>query len=382
MQEMMKGKTALLVGADSCKTLPLAWALHGKGFWVVGLFVGRLNYGYSCRYVDERLIFRELLDCLAARPYLENLLLARHFDVVIPLEDACADLLSRMDTPGFPDKKAFDAGFQKQNLMRLCEQKGYPHPKTFFPEDGLPDNLPFPLLIKPDISSGARGISRVDGRDGLEKAIRETVSRFGPCHLQQLIPPGGRQVEVQLFVDANGRLVQHSVIEKHRWYPYKGGSSCCNVSRRGSSIVEVCHRILLDLHWKGFADFDTIEDPRTGELLVLELNPRLPACIKTAFVAGVDWGDVLSGEYMHLPHRSYEAREGEWLRFLGLDFLWFIHSPDRFRTTPCWFKFFGRRIHYQDMGMGFDPLPWFSGTLGNLLKLSDRSFRRKKAGMN
>lgn len=379
---MMKGKTALLVGADSCKTLPLAWALHGKGFWVVGLFVGRLNYGYSCRYVDERLIFRELLDCSAARPYLENLLLSRHFDVVIPLEDACADLLSRMDIPGFPDKKAFDAGFQKQNLMRLCEQKGYPHPKTFFPEDGLPDNLPFPLLIKPDISSGARGISRVDGRDRLEEAIRETVSRFGPCHLQQLIPPGGRQVEVQLFVDANGRLVQYSVIEKHRWYPYKGGSSCCNVSRRDSSIVEVCHRILLDLHWKGFADFDTIEDPRTGELLVLELNPRLPACIKTAFVAGVDWGDVLSGEYMHLPHRSYEAREGEWLRFLGLDFLWFIHSPDRFRTTPSWFKFFGRRIHYQDMGMGFDPLPWFSGTLGNLLKLSDRSFRRKKAGMN
>ena len=379
---MMKEKTVLLIGADSCKTLPLAWALHGKGFWVVGLFVGRLNYGYSCRYVDERLIFRELLDCSAARPYLENLLLSRHFDVVIPLEDACADLLSRMDAPGFPDKKAFAAGFQKQNLMRLCEQKGYPHPKTFFPEDGLPDNLPFPLLIKPDISSGARGISRVDGRDGLEEAIRETVSRFGPCHLQQLIPPGGRQVEVQLFVDANGRLVQHSVIEKHRWYPYKGGSSCCNVSRRDSSIVEVCHRILLDLHWKGFADFDTIEDPRTGELLVLELNPRLPACIKTAFVAGVDWGDVLSGEYMHLPHRSYEAREGEWLRFLGLDFLWFIHSPDRFRTTPSWFKFFGRRIHYQDMGMGFDPLPWFSGTLGNLLKLSDRSFRRKKAGMN
>lgn len=130
---MMKEKTVLLIGADSCKTLPLAWALHGKGFWVVGLFVGRLNYGYSCRYVDERLIFRELLDCSAARPYLENLLLSRHFDVVIPLEDACADLLSRMDAPGFPDKKAFDAGFQKQNLMRLCEQKGYPHPKTFFP---------------------------------------------------------------------------------------------------------------------------------------------------------------------------------------------------------------------------------------------------------
>ena len=146
--------------------------------------------------------------------------------------------------------------------------------------------------------------------------------------------------------------------------------------------MDVCHRILTDLQWTGFADFDTIEDPRTGELLVLELNPRLPACIKTAFVAGVDWGDVLSGEYMHLPHRAYEAREGEWLRFLGLDFLWFVHSPDRFRAKPSWFRFFGRRIHYQDMGMGFDPLPWFSGTLGNLLKLSDRSFRRKKAGMN
>jgi len=378
----MEERTALLIGADSCKTLPLAWSLHGKGFRVVGLYVSRLNYGYCCRYVDERLIFRELFDCSAALPYVENLLRSRHFDIVIPLEDICADLVSRMAIPVFPDKKTFDAGFQKQNLMRLCQRKGYPHPKTFFPDEGLPDDLPFPLLIKPDISSGARGITRVDSRDELEKVLPVTESCYGPCHLQQLIPPGGRQVAVQLFVDSEGCLVQHSVIEKHRWYPYKGGSSCCCVSRCDNSIVEVCHRILLDLHWTGFADFDTIEDPRTGELLVLELNPRLPACIKTAFVAGVDWGDVLASEYMHLPHRTYEAREGEWLRFLGLDFLWFIHSPDRFRAKPSWLRFWGRHIHYQDMGMGFDPLPWFAGTLGNLFKLADRSFRRKKSGMN
>ena len=216
---MMERKTALLVGADSCKTLPLAWSLRRKGFRIVGLFENRLNYGYSSRYVDERLVFKELLDCSAAQPYLANLLQSRHFDLVIPLEDACADLLSRMAFPGFPNKKVFDAGFQKQNLMRLCERKGYPHPKTFFPEDGLPDTLPFPLLVKPDISSGARGITRVDSRDELEKVVKETVSHYGPCHLQQFIPPGGRQVEVQLFVDAEGRLVQHSVIEKHRWYP-------------------------------------------------------------------------------------------------------------------------------------------------------------------
>ena len=375
-------KTALLLGADSCKTLPLARSLRKKGFHVTGLFQSRLNYGYSCRYVDERLVFRVLEDNSKAEPYLRKLLEERKFDVVIPLEDFCAVLVSRLNLNGFPDESVFWQGFDKHRLMRLCEEKGYPHPKSFFPEDGLPDAIPFPILIKPDISSGARGIIPVRDRTELERALPDAIRNYGSCHLQQYISPGGRQVEIQLFVDAEGHLVQSSVLEKYRWYPVKGGSSCCCVSARNDKIVRVCHQILKDLHWVGFADFDTVEDPRTGELLVLELNPRLPACIKGAFAAGVDWGDVLASEYMHSPHQAYEGKEGEWLRHLGFDILWFFHSPDRFRTIPSWFRFIGRHVHYQDMGMRWDLLPWFTGTLGNLFKFVRPSFRREKAGMN
>ena len=378
----MSEKNVLLIGADSCKTLPLSCSLRKKGFRVIGLFESRINYGYSSRYIQERLVFKQLYDPAYAEPYLRRLLETRHFDVVIPLEDPCAEIVSKIGLPGFPSFPVFKDGYDKKRLMRLCEKQGYPHPRTYFPEDGLPNDLPFPLLIKPDITSGARGMVVVHDWSELETASARTAERFGSFHFQEFIRPGGKQIEVQLFVDEKGDLVQSSAIEKYRWYPVKGGSSCCNVSASYPTLVEVCHCILKDLHWVGFADFDAIENPETGELLVMELNPRLPACIKTAFVAGVDWGDVLTAEYTHQPHVCYEEKGGEWLRHLGFEVLWFLKSPERFRTKPSWFRFFGKHIHYQDMGMGLDPLPWFTGTLGNIIKIINPSFRRKKAGMN
>ena len=378
----MSEKNVLLLGADSCKTLPLACSLRKKGFRVVGLFESRINYGYACRYIQERLVFRNLYDPSRSESFLRKLLETRHFDVVIPLEDPCAEIVSRLGLPGFPSLPVFMDGYDKKRLMRLCEKMGYPHPRTYFPEDGLPDELPFPILIKPDITSGARGMVVVHDRSELERVSAGTADRFGSFHLQEYIRPGGKQIEVQLFVDEEGNLVQSSVIEKYRWYPVKGGSSCCNVSTSYPILVEVCHRILKDLHWVGFADFDTIEDPETGALLVLELNPRLPACIKTAFAAGVDWGDVLAAEYLHLPHPGYQEKGGEWLRHLGFEILWFLKSSERFRTKPSWFRFWGKHIHYQDMGTGFDPLPWFTGTLSNFFKILRPSFRRQKSGMN
>ena len=377
----MSEKTILLLGADSCKTLPLAFSLRKKGYRVVGLFQSRLNYGYSCRYIQKRLVFRDLYDIARSEPFLQSIFETYRFDAVIPLEDVCAELVSRMGLPGFPSLSVFQVGFDKKSLMRLCERKAYPHPKTYFPEDGLPDDLHFPLIVKPDITSGARGMAVVYDREELERVSAQTFAEFGPYHLQEFIRPGGRQIEVQLFVDKEGSLVQSSVIEKYRWYPVQGGSSCCNVSAAHSAVVNVCHRILKDLQWVGFADFDTIENPDTGELMVLELNPRLPACIKTAFVSGVDWGDILAAEYMGESHACYQEKGGEWLRYLGFEILWFLHSPDRFRTKPSWFRFFGKHIHYQDMGMGFDPLPWFTGTLGNIVKILNPEFRRKKSGM-
>ncbi len=174
--------------------------------------------------------------------------------------------------------------------------------------------------------------------------------------------------------------MQSSVIKKYRWYPENGGSSCCNVSAINTKIVNICYSILRDLGWKGFADFDTIEDPRTGELLIIEINPRVPACVKSAFVSGVNWADIIVSEYLGKSHKQYQAKEGIYLRHLGFECLWFAYSKNRFKTTPNWFNLIGSNIYYQDMSGWDDPMPFLVGSFGNFMKQISPEFRKAKNG--
>ena len=176
-------------------------------------------------------------------------------------------------------------------------------------------------------------------------------------------------------------MVQSSVIKKFRWYPNKGGSSCCNISCKNEKIVDICYKVLKSIGWVGFADFDTIEDPRTGELLIMEINPRVPACVKSAFASGIDWADVIVGEYLKKSHKVYQMNREVYLRFLGVEVLWFLKSENKWHTKPNWFNFFGKDIFYQDMSDWTDPMPFIRGTIGNIKKQLSPEFRKSKAGV-
>lgn len=265
--------------------------------------------------------------------------------------------------------------------MELCMKKKYPHPYTINTESDIfkldRTEIPFPLLIKPNITCGARGMTLVHSYEELMEKYPSVQKEYGNCHFQKYVKQGGAQVEVQLYIDENKKLINSSVIYKYRWYPEKGGSSCCAKSVKNNEIVNILYHLLLDLNWVGFADFDTIEDPDTGELLIMELNPRVPACVKCAIKAGVHWGEIIVNGYLEQPQKEYSYKEGEFLRHLGFELLWFLKSPNRFNTKPCWFNFIGRHIHYQDMSDWTDLKPFFKGTIRNIKKVLTHSEKQK-----
>lgn len=201
---------------------------------------------------------------------------------------------------------------------------------------------------------------------------------FGDYHIQEFIPAGGRQFKVQLYIDEHKRLVQGTVMQKVRWFPPKAGSNCCAVSVENQSLVDTCFSILKDIDWLGFADFDVIEDPRDGRLLVMEINPRVPACIKLPIVSGVNWAEVILNGYLDLPQKEYAYKTGVVLRHLGLDVLWFLKSKQRWSTKPNWFRFVGRNVYYQDMSDWTDPAPFWTGTLHNIKNLFNPDFKKTK----
>ncbi len=383
----------LLLYGDATQSLPISRSLYKAGHTVDAICFSKCSYGYGSRYIKKKYLYDNAEDVDSYFSFLIEILKKEKYDTILPMRDSTAEVMCKYRDEllkytqfVMPDYETFERGFDKHRLMEVCKQKGYPHPETYLVGekqlDGLDlEKLKYPILIKPNHTFGARGMTLCNTKEELIEKYPTIYQEYGECHLQTYIPVGGHQVEFQLYVNEKCELVQSSVIKKFRWYPEKGGSSCCNVSWQHKEMVDVCYKLLLDIGWVGFADFDTIEDPNTGELLIMELNPRVPACVKTPIAAGIEWPNVIVSEYLGQKHPHYNKTKEVYLRHLGFETLWFMHSENKWRTKPNWFKMIGRNIYYQDMSDWTDPMPFIRGTWGNVKKMMNPEFRKSKGGV-
>lgn len=368
----------LLLGAGT-QALAISEDLHSSDTEVYMLCGEKHNYGDDSKYIKKCFYTNHTFEGLEILKKVKLIIQECRIDTIIPMGDVWSYFLSKnkqelLNYVSFeiPEIINFEKGYDKSNLMTICSQNDYPHPETQENISSYDDidvsKLIFPLLIKPDKTCGGRGMTLVNSVTELKSQLPEITSKYGQCHLQRFIKPGGRQVEVQLYVDKNGDLKYSSVLSKFRWYPEKCGSSSCAESIENKEIVKTLHNLLKDIGWVGFADFDTIEDPDTHELLIMELNPRVPACIRCAIVSGIRWGEIIKNEYLNLPGKKYTYNTGKILKHIGFETLWFIKSKNRLKSKPNVLDFFGKNIFYQDLiGKDFKPFIW--GTLKNLFKV-------------
>lgn len=365
-------------------------SLHKAGHKVFLLYRGKHNYADDSKYVNLKIQTNASYEDETYLQTVKSIITEHQIDAVIPMSDFSSMFLSKhrdelMPKVKYvlPDIKVFERGYDKNTLMALCAQKGYSHPQTINDVTDIDrldiDGLKYPLLIKPNHTCGGRGMTLVRNSEELKSKFDGVYHQYGDCHLQEYIPQGGSQVEVQIYINGKNELVASSVIYKYRWYPENGGSSCCATSVKNDKVVDMCYRLLKDIGWVGFADFDLIEDPRDGQLKVMELNPRVPACVKTVIVSGIDWPNIILNEYLGAPHVNPIFKSGILLKHLGMEVLWFIYSKNRFKTKPALWKVFGKNVYYQDLDIS-DPMPFIWGTWHNVKKQLTPSFRKSKSG--
>lgn len=384
------GINILLYGIDGTQTLPIAKSLYKSGYRLIGTYHNKLSYGVHSRYIHEKI----QLDATKEEELLSKLIeiiKSKNISVVIPFGDSYAeflsknkDVLSQYVRMTVPDYDVFMAAYDKNQLMNLCRAKGYPHPITIdlsnvTDEKELTD-FPYPALIKPNITTGGRGMTLVHSYKEYASKISEIKANYGDCHLQQFIPEGGRQIKVQIFVDRHSNTPIGSVIWKQRYYPEKGGSSSCNVTIDSPDLINLCYSVLTDLSWEGFADFDLIEDPGDGQLKIMEINPRFPACLKSAVESGIDYANIYTDYTLGKRVKTYKYQPGAKLRHIGFEILWFISSKNRFKTKPNWFNWFSPRTSFQDFSWD-DPFPFIYGTWGNIKKLFGSNLLKEKSGI-
>ncbi len=381
----------VLLDGQTIQATIVAKQFKKNGYHTILICDDKNSYGYRTRFGDERIIGPSTQkNPEEFHVFFLDLLKTKKVDVIVPMNDYSAHYLSYYKTElkqyanfVIPSFDVFMRGYDKNELMKVCAAGGFAHPKTVDLSQNLKnaDDFSFPALIKPNETTGARGFSMVNSWTEMEKELPRIVEEFGSCHLQEFIPPGGNQYKVEIFIQDN-ELVCSTVIHKMRFYPEKGGSSCFNQTIQRDDLVDLCYNVLKFIKWEGFADFDLIEDPRDNICKIMEINPRVPACIKASVISGVDFASLIVDASLKNPISNYYYEPGKYLRYFGMDFLWFLKSKNKFRTNPSWFKGWLSGNHYfQDFSID-DPISFIYGTVGAIKKQFSSEFRATKKGMN
>jgi predicted ATP-grasp superfamily ATP-dependent carboligase len=293
-----------------------------------------------------------------------------------------SDLTSMTYLP-VPYFETFKRARHKDRTLKLAEQIGIPIPKTWYVEDlsqiaKLKDHLPYPVVIKPKIGSGAIGIH-------YPKNPREFVDRYTRVHrispyplIQDRIPVNGISYGASFLMDENGRVKASFVHRRIREYPVSGGASTLRESIRHDDIRDMGLSLLKALDWSGVAMVEFKVDPRDNTPKLMEINPRFWGSLALAVDAGVNFPYLMYrlslGENFRPVEHYQIGKRCRWL--LPGDILHFIRNPQRRKLMPHFFRFGDANTTYDILSLG-DPLPSLARILTPLTFLYNKDMKQR-----
>lgn len=387
---MSESKQILILDGNSSHCLPLMKSLEKMGHAVTVVCPSVFSCGYFSRYGQKEIWPRITGNEDEFYRLLVNKISTVEYDLVLGLSDTSARLLSQHKSAIekyvstiVPDVEIFEKAADKFLTMQFCMDNGIPCPATIDGDaDLLISDITFPVIVKPKVGVGAVGFFIIEDEEELRQRLPSLEATYGSMVIQEFIP-NENQYTVEAFCDHNSDLKACVITKKVRFFPVNGGTSSCNVTVNDPEIYGSVKRLLEGIKWVGSANVDLIVDPRDHIPKVIEINPRVGATVKTAFLAGVDIADM---SVKLIDKKSIESKKetpaGIVMRNLILDLLWFAFSPFAAKRTnnPSFFKFFGRGVHYQNFSVD-DPLPAVGYFLSNVLKYINGNVVRRKLGL-
>ena len=205
----------LLLDAHTVQSISVARSLKENGHVIFCFIESRLSYGYVSRFVDHKILCPILRDAPSEYlNFLVDFLGKNPQDVIIPMYNDSAELLSqnkeRIENSfsvkcAIPHYDTFIKAHDKERLMDVCKQRSFPLPRTALLSSKnlheVVSYVGFPALIKPNISSGARGIMLVHEEKELLDKWPAIERDFGRCTLQEYVDHTGIYYNVMLYLE-------------------------------------------------------------------------------------------------------------------------------------------------------------------------------------
>lgn len=360
--------SVLVFGASGRQALPVCKGLRQIGCRVITYCRSKWDTGYLTKYKTESILYNtETADGLNFNEYGLKLIHENRYALVIPLGDETAIFLSKhKEELGSKTKVAVNDwdiqqyAADKAKTMKVCEEHCIPAPRTVFGEHIIEQieqtDFTYPVVVKPRTGVGSIGFSIVKSKEKLIDYLNAYNGANGPLLVQEYIKQGELpQYRADLFRTRDGTFKAAMVCKVTRWYPLDGGSGIFVVSVRDDEILDNCKRLLDAIGWVGYANIDMVYDEDAKKAKILEINGRTGASIKIDYVSGVNISQLIVENELGYPVTDMtDYKVGEKITCLLPDLLWFLKSPDRFRTDPSWFQRWG----VKDVIFSWsDPLP-------------------------
>jgi predicted ATP-grasp superfamily ATP-dependent carboligase len=253
--------------------------------------------------------------------FVEKLLAARHFDVLLPTHEQgflFARARQRLEDrvglalPSFPNYRTVHS---KAGFSRLLDQLGLPQPTTAIvkSERELRDAIRFPCLVKTSVGTASRGIWFVRDDNDLEGALQDLNTQglgangaFADEVLVQDLIAGTTEKAQAVF--CRGQLIGF-----HAYRQLAAGAGGGEAIKQSVSRPQVrAHLATIGqkLAWHGALSVDYVLPDDGGTPLLIDCNPRLVEPM-SAYLAGVDLvGLLLQVSQGETPAVAAESREG------------------------------------------------------------------------
>ena len=363
----------LIVNGFNRAGLAVTRALKMAGNYVIHLTTSSSNASniiikkFKSKSIDEMHGINHDFKKNINRDTLIRIIKKHKIDVILPIGSymqlaKIKPTLSKFCKVLVEDYEKIDRFHDKRKTIVIARELYIPHPATYFPrkiEDitSYAKNVSYPVVIKPAIGTGAKGVRYVRNEKELTRLCRKASQNreLDDCYeenrhgilLQEYIPG---ELEDVTALGLEGHMVLGMTQKRILTKPLSGGSGIVNITTHNEELLNYARKVISHAQWTGVLLFDFKIDDRDEKPKLLEINPRFWGTTWLTIRAGLNYPHYLIqaslGQPVELPHYYRESlicrwpsREFETIFTKPLTFIGAIERAykflNRFRYENC-----------------------------------------------
>ncbi len=380
-----KGLRVLVLDGSGKQPLAMIRGLKDIGCHVTVLCTAKLDTCYVSKLPDKKLLVKDMTpqnpDYIS---FLVEQARSGNYDVLMPIGELSTNPVTANEDKFKPyvkiacaPRETYIKAFNKQITFDTAIENNIPCPYTRHSKQDIEDYLntcQFPIIIKPRQGLGSIGFHKFEKREDFWPYMKEHDLNPDDYVVQGFVDYEDR-ISANLFVDQKGNICTSYAVDALRWFPIDAGAGVLSETVDAHAVLEAAGKLLQHLQWEGFAQVAFMMDRNTGEPRLQEINGRIPASIKMAYILGYNISRqmlelVYDQDVIHYPEND---RFGLYIRHLDTDIAWFLKSPERFRARPSWFSWKNTQevLYSKD-----DKKPFFANFLQRMIGY--KSIMKKK----